>query len=166
MKLSTRFAHAKIRLRHSFLKLRVQQSLYYKALAVLVLIFAIGGLLTAYRLYLDRQEPVALGEQDQLDIAEYSISGEVTRVLGDKVEVRTPVLRATDRASAVEYEQRTVQVTGSTEIGSIKLNAGKVVRSEGTLSDITPGKLVAIYTSEDPDGSRDLKALKIEVLEQ
>lgn len=165
MKLSTRILHARIRLKHNFLKLRIQKPLYYKALATLVLIFAIGGLLAAYHFYLERDESTALGDQTQLEIKSYSLNGEVTAVNGNVIEIKTPTIRTLNGVNTVEYIPKRIRTNSSTEVARIKFVNNKASSSLGLLIDVTPGKLVAAYTTEDPADSIEPIATKIEMLE-
>lgn len=164
MKISTQLSHASIRLRHSFLKLRVQQPLYYKVLATLVLIFAIGGLLAAYHFYIDEDESVTLGEQTQLEIKTYSVNGEVSAVDGNIIEIKTGVVKSVNGMNSIEYVQKSVQMNNQTEIVRVKLDGSKITRNTGTITDIKSGSLIAVYTS-DNNQNFQITAEKIEVLE-
>jgi hypothetical protein len=164
MKLSTQLSHAGIRLRHSFLKLRVQQPLYYKVLATLVLIFAIAGLLAAYHFYISKDEPVTLGEQTELEIKTYSVNGEVTKVDGNAIEVKTAVVKSNNGTNSIEYVQKTIRIHNQTEIIKVKFEGSKVTRHAGTITDLKTGQLVAAYSSGNTQAS-DITAEKIEVLE-
>jgi hypothetical protein len=164
MKFSTKLSHSIIRMRHNFLRLRVQRPLYYKILALLVLIFAIGGLLVGYHFYINSDDPVALGEQTELEIDSYSLNGEVTAINGNNIEMKTGAFKVVNGVSTVEYVQKTVYVNSETQISKVKIDS-QLTRTPGTLADIGLGDIIAVYSASDTQ-SLEVTAEKIEVLDQ
>jgi hypothetical protein len=165
MKFSTKLSHAGIKLRHRFLKLRVQQPIYYRTLAVLVLIFAIGGMLVAYHFYVSDDDSIALGEQTKLEIQTSSINGEVASVNGNIIEVKTSIIETINGLNTVNYAQKKVQITLLTQISKIHISGDKLTRTPGELSDIKPGIMIAVYASGNTAQSSEIIAEKIEMIE-
>lgn len=125
-----------------------------------------AGLLSAYHFYIQRDDSVTLGEQTQLDIKTYSLNGEVTKVNGDSIEIKAGVIRTVGDDTIVEYAQKTVIVNNNTRFKSIKLEGIKTSSKPATLSDVKIGMLVAVYSSSNSPGSREVVAESIEMLEQ
>jgi hypothetical protein len=165
MKLSTQLSHLKIRIKHGFLKLRVQQPLYYKTLAALVLIFAVGGVLAAYYFHIMKTAPTTMGDQTQLEIQSYSLNGEVTAVNGSIIEVKAAVVTRVNGVNNVEYAQKKILITDSTSFRKIQIKDGKVTAGTAGLPDIKPGNKIAVYTTANPETGAELPAERVEIIQ-
>ena len=165
MRLTTRLSHARIKIKHSLLKLRLQQPLYYKTLAALVLMFAASGIVAAYFLFVKSNEPVSYADQFDLVIESYSLNAQVVSVDGDMLTVEGSIVETKEGVNTVKTVSKKVLINPQTAVYITILDGQEVTSKTGGLTDIMPGKSVTIYTPDDPVGASILNATKIEIIE-
>lgn len=165
MRLSTQLSHARLRLKHKLLRLRLQQPLYYKTLSVLVLAFAAGGIVAAYFLFVKQQEPISYADQFDLVINSYSLNGKITEVGNNSFTLQTSIVENQNGVNTVKSVTKTVNYTVQTAVYVTTINGTQVTSKTGDISKIEPGKNITVYVTENPAQSHLLNATKLEILE-
>jgi DMSO reductase anchor subunit len=164
MKLSTRIAHARIKLKHKFLRLRVQKPLYYQTLVAFMLVVGLGGVISAYLLYSSKPKVISSTEQPQLAIKEYSINAKVTSLTADQITVTTTAVQTQNGISTVVDTNKFITTNLSTPVTQTIVNQTQIQTTSALLSDIKVGDLITVYTHTNPNDSDFIPANKIEIL--
>jgi hypothetical protein len=159
MKISTKISHARLRLKHSFLLMRVHKPAYYQFLVTLLLVFAIGGVIAGFFFFVDKR-PAHTAEVP-IAIKTYSISGQVTKVRTGAIEVEAPIVQIQKGKSTVVYQTKTVSTTSQTPVSFV--NKSGQTAGPATVTDIEATSIVVVYTTQNPVESGTITAERIEI---
>lgn len=164
MKLSTRITHARIRLKHKFLRMRVQKPLYYQTLVAIMLVVGLGGIITVFLLYSSKPEVSSSTDAPQLTIKEYSINGKVTEITTDQITISATAVETQNGISTVVEITKLISITPATPVTRSVITGGQVQTQDARAADLATGDLVTVYTPTDPASTDLLPASRLEIL--
>jgi hypothetical protein len=162
MRLSTRLAHSYLRMKHSFLKLRVHRPAYYQFLIAVMLIAAVGGLVAGYFFFI-RDNSSTTQANDILVIKTYSLNGQISKVSENSFQLKASSVQIIEGVGTVIYQIKTINLKSETQLRLIKLaNSSSIVAQK---SDLKVGQNVVIYTSDNPSDTSIITAENIEIIQ-
>lgn len=164
MKLSTRITHARIKLKHKLLRLRVQKPLYYQTLVALMLIVGLGGMVVIYVLYTSKPEVISSTDQPQINIREYSINGKITTISTDQITVTTTAVETHNGINTVVENHKIISLNANTTVIQTSIEQNQIQTSESNINNLSVGDLITAYTQTNPANSDLLPANRIEIL--
>lgn len=126
---------------------------------------AVGGIVSAYFLFVKNEEPVSYADQFDVVIESYSLNAKVVSVEGDLITVEGSIVETKNGVNTVKTVLKKILINPKTAVYITTLNDQEVTSKTGSFADIRPGNSVTIYTPDDPVGANMLNSTKIEIIE-
>ena len=128
--------------------------------AFVILILTVAGGAWKLAKHLDKQDADYFADVPNLNISSYSLSGKVTRIEPDEIELEVGQVVSGPNGNTIEYQKYTAQIQQTTAI--LKRNAENKLDPALT-KDILVGNEITVYTSENPYNTKSVFASKIEL---
>lgn len=169
MHLTTNIALYRARFQHKSLRFQIKNPLLNKALSS-VLTVAVFAVFAGGYLYLDSDLTAQPAAQEMGKISTsiriYSVNGLVVSVSPQTIELTVNSVVTQEGQNKIVQEDKSVQLSDATKIQKIAIRNGSIVVTEASITDVTKGRTLAVYTSVNPDSSKMLHADKIEIIER